>query len=80
MNNKEQLRAMVAKCESTATKNAHALDAWYPISEHLRASLCKICGAMVWVTRPGKEKDWRIGGTALQQECLEDDSGAAAGD
>ena len=72
MNKKEQLRAMVAKCESTARKNAHALDAWYPVSEHLRASLCKICGAMVWVTRPGKEKGWRIGGPALRQECLED--------
>ena len=79
MNNHEQLRAMVARCESTARKNDHTLDAWYPVSEHLRASLCKICGAMVWVTRPGKEKRWRIGGTALQQDCLEDDSGAAAG-
>jgi len=72
MNNKEQLRAMVAKCESTARKNAHALDLWYPVSEHLSASLCKICGAMVWVTRPGKEKGWRIGGPALRQECLKD--------
>ncbi len=70
MNNHEQLRAMVARCESIARKNDHALDAWYPVSEHLRASLCKICGAMVWVTRPGTEKGWRIGGPALRQTCL----------
>jgi hypothetical protein len=28
-----------------------------------------LCGAMVWVTRPGQEKHWRIGGTALEEEC-----------
>ena len=69
---------MVARCESIARKNDHALDAWYPVSEHLRASLCKICGAMVWVTRPGKEKDWRIGGPALGQGCLDYDLGVDA--
>ena len=74
----EQYTAMVARCEATGREFGHALDVWYPVSEHLRASLCKVCGEMVWVTRSGKEKRWRIGGTALQQECLEDDSGAAA--
>ena len=78
--NNEQYKAVVARCESTARKNGHALDVWYPISEHLHTSMCEICGAMVWVTRSGKEKRWRIGGTALHQECLEDDSGAAARD
>lgn len=76
----EQYTAMVASCESTARELGHALDVWYPVSEHLHTSMCEICGAMVWVTRSGKEKRWRIGGTALQQECLEDDSGAAARD
>ncbi len=80
MNIGEQLTLMVARCESTARQTGHTLDVWYPVSEHLRASLCKFCGAMVWVTRSGKEKRWRIGGAALQKECLEDDLGAAAGD
>jgi len=79
MNNNEPYTVMVARCESTARELGHSLDVWYPVSEHLRASLCEVCGAMVWLTRPGKETRWRIGGTALQQECLDYDSGAAAG-
>jgi len=78
MNISEQYTVMVARCESTARQTGHTLDVWYQVSENLRASLCKICGAMVWVTRPGKEQRWRIGGTALQQECLDYDSAAAA--
>ena len=80
MNNNEQYTVMVARCESTARELGHALDVWYLVSEHLRASLCKICGAMVWVTRSGNEQDWRIGGTALQKECLDYDLNAAAVD
>ena len=80
MNNNEQYTVMVARREATARGLDYALDVWYPVSEHLRASLCKICGAMVWVTRSGKEQRWRIGGAALQQECLEDNLGAAAAD
>jgi len=80
MNNSEQLTLMVARCESTARETGYTLDVWYLVSEHRRASLCKVCGAMVWVTRSGTEQRWRIGGAALQQECLEDDLGAAAGD
>ena len=79
MNISELYTVMVARCESTARQTGHTLDVWYPVSEHLRACLCKICGAMVWVTRPGKEQCWRIGGTALYLECLKGDSGAAAG-
>ena len=78
MNNNEQLRAMVARCESTARETGHTLDVWYPVSENLRASLCKICGAMIWLTRSGTEQRWRIGGAALQQECLDYDFLAAA--
>ena len=70
----EQFTVMVARCEATARGLGHALDVWYPVSEHLSASLCKICGAMVWVTRPGTEKGWRIGGPALRQTCLPQES------
>ena len=69
MNYNEPYTVMVARCESTARELGHSFDVWYPVSENLRASLCKVCGAMVWVTRPGKETRWRIGGAALQQEC-----------
>ena len=71
MNRSEQLSVMVARCESTAREAGHALDVWYLVSEDLSASLCTICGAMVWVTRSGKAQSWRIGGAAIQQECLD---------
>ena len=74
-----QHTVVVARCEATARELGHALDLWYQLSENLRASLCKTCGAMVWVTRSGTEQRWRIGGTALQQECLDYDLDAAAG-
>ena len=80
MNNNEQYTVIVARCEATARALDHALDVWYTVSEHLRASLCKVCGAMVWVTRSGTEQCWRIGGAALRQECLDYDLGAAAAD
>jgi len=71
MNNNEHYTVIVARCEATARALDHAPDVWYPVSEHLRASLCKVCGAMVWVTRPGTEQRWRSGGTPLQQKCLD---------
>ena len=80
MNNNRQHTVMVARCEATARELGHALDVWYLVSENLRASLCKICGTMVWVTRSGTEQDWRIGGTALQQECLDYVLSAAVAD
>jgi hypothetical protein len=80
VNNKEQYTVMVATCESTARELGHTFDVWYLVSEHLRASLCKVCGAMVWVTRSGNEQDWRIGGPALQKGCLNDNSNATAAD
>ena len=73
MNDNVQHTVVVARCEATARELGHALDLWYPVSEHLRASLCKICGSMVWVTRSGTEQDWRIGGAALLLECLDHD-------
>jgi hypothetical protein len=69
----EQYSAAVATCEATAKDHGHTLDAWYHVSEELRASVCVICGAMVWVTRPGHEQRWRVGGAALERECLEED-------
>jgi hypothetical protein len=75
MNNNEQHTVVVARCESTARELGHALDLWYSISENLRACLCKVCGSMVWLTRSGTEQAWRLGGAALQQECLDYDLG-----
>ena len=75
MNNNVQHTFVVSRCEATARQLGHALNVWYSVSEHLSASLCKNCGTMVWVTRSGTEEDWRIGGAALQQECLDYDLG-----
>jgi len=68
--NNEQYSAAIARGEATAKDNGHTVDVWYHVSEELHASMCVICGAMVWVTRPGGEKLWRIGGMAFEQECV----------
>ena len=71
--NTEQYDSAVARVEDTARNNGHALAVWYPVDPRLRASMCVACGAMVWVSRPGHEKGWRLGGKALEQECLLED-------
>lgn len=80
MNDNEQYESAVARCEASARNHGHTLGAWYPIDEQFfHASLCEVCSAMAWITRPGYEKHWRIGGSALEQEdCLEDDWRAAS--
>jgi hypothetical protein len=70
MNNSEQYTSMVSSCEAAARHNRHVLGIWYPVAEQLHASLCEVCDAMALITRPGYEKHWRIGGSALEQECL----------
>ena len=60
-----------AKCASMARNRGHALGAWYLVSEQLYMAVClKKCGAMAWVTSPGDEELWRVGGTALEQDCF----------
>ena len=72
----QQYHSALARCEETAGNLDHTLGGvWYPVDERLRASICTLCGAMVWVTRRGQEKRWRIGGTALKEECLQEDRG-----
>jgi hypothetical protein len=67
----EQYHGALARCEETAGNLGHTLDGvWYPVDERLHASICVLCGAMVWLTRRGQENRWRIGGTALKEECL----------
>jgi hypothetical protein len=74
MNDSEQYTSAIARCEAAARNNGHTLgDVWYPGVEWLHACLCEVCGEMGWVIRPGGEKHWRIGGSVLEQECLEDD-------
>jgi hypothetical protein len=69
----EQYMAMVARSELAAKEHGHVLGAWQPVSEHLHASLCWRCSAMVWVTRADDGMRWRIGGKALEEECLKED-------
>lgn len=70
MSANENYSAAVARCEAAARYHGHTLDVWYHVSEELRASMCVLCDAMVWLSRPGQEKRWRVGGAALEQECL----------
>jgi len=49
MDANEQYNAAVARCEATARDHGHTLEVWYHVSEQLHASVCVICGAMVWV-------------------------------
>jgi hypothetical protein len=53
--------------QAAAGNHGHALGAWQPVIEELHASVCRTCHAMAWVTRPGGEKYWRIGGSVLEQ-------------
>ena len=70
----QQYDSALASCEETAGNLGHTLGGtWYPVDEQLSASICILCGAMVWLTRRGQEKRWRIGGTALHEECLQED-------
>jgi hypothetical protein len=73
LTNTEQYDSAVARVGETARNNGHALAVWYLLDQRLHASMCVVCGAMVWVSRPGHEKDWRVGGKALEQECLLED-------
>lgn len=76
----EQYVSALARCEALARNKGHSLGVWYPVSTHLHASPCEGCGTMVWVTRPGTESHWRIGGSAFEQECLDDDWRSVSGD
>jgi len=70
----EQYDSALARCEETAGNHGHSLGGvWYPVDERLHASMCVRCAAMVWLTRRGQQKRWRIGGTALKEECLQED-------
>ena len=74
MNDSVQLTSAIARCEAAARNHGHTLGiVWYPVDERLHASLCEVCGQMGWVTRPGGEKQWRIGGSVIEQDCLGDD-------
>jgi hypothetical protein len=73
MSNIEQYLAMVARCELVAMENGHLLGAWHHVSEHLHASVCWRCSAIVWVVRRGDEMRWQIGGKALEEDCLKED-------
>ena len=57
------------RCKVAAKSHGHILGVWYPVSAQLQASICEACGAMVWVSRLGYEKHWRVGGTALEEDC-----------
>jgi len=70
MNYNEQVIGALSECEA---QHGHGLGLWHAVDQRLHASLCKLCGRMAWLTRSGNEQRWRIGGSALEQECLKED-------
>ncbi len=80
MHASERYESALTRSEAAARNYGHVLGVWYPVAEQLHVSLCEVCGAMAWVARPGFEKHWRVGGPALEQDCLEDYWPSAAGD
>jgi hypothetical protein len=84
MNGSVQYTSAIARCEVAARNHGHILgNIWYPVDERLHACLCEECGQIGWVTLLGCEKQWRIGGSVTEQDCLkddlEDDRGSASG-
>lgn len=79
MSDDDRYAAAVERCEAMAKKRGHTLGVWYPVDEQLHAAMCEICGAMAWVTRPSYETLWRVGGTALEQGCLQENRGSESG-
>ena len=73
MNDHERYTRVLARCETAARNHGHTLGGWYPVSEQLHASLCEVCGEMLYVVRPAFEQRWRMGGSALEDDCSEDD-------
>jgi hypothetical protein len=73
MNHNQQSMSALSECEAAARQHGHALGLWHAVDERLQASLCEVCGRMAWLTRSGKEKSWRIGGSALGQDCVRED-------
>ena len=73
MNHNEQFMGALSECEAASKQRGHALGVWPAVDEMLHASLCKVCGRMAWLMCSGNEARWRIGGSALGQDCLRDD-------
>jgi hypothetical protein len=81
----EQFMEALSECEVAAKQRGHELGVWQAPDERLYASLCKFCDRMVWLTRSDDKQRWRIGGSALGQECvrredLEEDRRSVSGD
>jgi hypothetical protein len=71
--NEQYASEVVSSCEMAARNRGHVLGAWQPVDERLYASMCEYCTKIAWVSRSGDEEPWRMGGSALGQDCLEDD-------
>jgi hypothetical protein len=71
MNDSEHHASAIARCEAIAGRSGHTLGAWHLVKEELYGSVCEKCSALAWVSRQSGEHYWQIGGSALEQECVE---------
>ncbi len=69
----EQYTSEASRCEMAARNRGHVMGVWQPVDERLYASMCEVCTKIARVSRSGDEERWRLGGSALDQYCLEDD-------
>jgi hypothetical protein len=53
-----------------AHERGHDLGEWRPINERMRVAKCRRCGRLVWIVRPPGEEAWRVGGNALNADCV----------
>ena len=70
----------VFECESVARAHGHTLGKWQKVTEEMYVSMCVVCSEITWVTQQLGEKRWRMGGSVLEQECLEDNFRESSGD
>ena len=73
MNHNEPFVDAVFECESAAGSRGHTLGKWQKVTDEMYVTICVVCSKLTWVTQPSDEQCWRTGGSALEQECLEDD-------
>jgi hypothetical protein len=78
MNHNEPFVAAVFECESVTRTHGHTLGKWQQVTEEMYVSMCVVCNELTWVTQQLGEKRWRIGGSALEKDCLEEDWGSAS--
>ena len=60
-----------------AHERGHVLGDWRLIGEQMRLAGCRRCGRLARIVRPPGEEAWRVGGNALNADCVRGFQGEA---